>query len=177
MSATFFSMLLAEAHLAGGDVASADEVVDAALAFAAATDQRVYEHDLYRLKGECVLSSATTRGRKAEATRYFERALAIAADRRALLFELRAATSLFRVREEARERLARLADRFAPEDDCADLRTARALLEIEATGPRGGRGVSQIKAAPTAKPAGELPTPSGRAGVSRSTDEDRRSST
>jgi hypothetical protein len=59
---------------------------------------------------------------------YFERALAIAADRKALLFELRAATSLYRLRKSARERLANVVDRFAVEEDCADLRAARALL-------------------------------------------------
>jgi len=131
ISTTFFSMLLAEAHLASGEVADANEVIDAALAFAAETGQRVYEHELYRLKGECLLVSAATRGQKAEATACFERALAIAADRKALLFELRAATSLCRVDgKPARERLTRLVDRFEGEDDCADLRAARAALGV-----------------------------------------------
>jgi hypothetical protein len=58
----------------------------------------------------------------------FERALAIAAGQKALLFELRAATSLCRIQKSARDRLARLVDRFAAEDDCADLRAAQILL-------------------------------------------------
>jgi predicted ATPase len=130
-STTFFSVLLAGAHLARGDVAGATEVADVALTFAAETGERLYEHELYRLKGECLLSGAATHARKAEATECFERALAIAAAQKASLFELRAATSLWRVgRKSAHERLARLVDRFDVESDCADLRAARALIGI-----------------------------------------------
>jgi predicted ATPase len=131
ISTTAFSLLLAEAYLVSGDVAGANEVVGAALAFTAETGERVCESELYRLRGECLLANATTRGPKTDATVYFERALALAAERNALLFELRAATSLCRVRKPARERLARLVDRFDADNDCADLQTARALL-----GPR-----------------------------------------
>ena len=80
------------------------------------------------VKGECLLAGAATRGRTADATACFERALAIAAERKSLLFELRAATSLCRVRKSGRERLTRLVDRFDADSDCADLRTARLLL-------------------------------------------------
>jgi DNA-binding winged helix-turn-helix (wHTH) protein/tetratricopeptide (TPR) repeat protein len=128
ISTTAFSLLLAGAHLALGDGASADAVVDAALAFAAETGERVYEHELYRLKGECRLASASTRRAKSDATEYFDRALAIAARRKALLFELRSATSLCRVEPSAHERLVGVVGRFSVEDDCADLRAARALL-------------------------------------------------
>ena len=128
ISTTSFSALLASANLAGGDVAGANQVLDAAFSFAAETGERINEPELYRLQGECLLAGAATRGQKAAATECFERALALATDRKALLFELRAATSLCRVRKSARERLARLVDRFAAEDDCADLRAASALL-------------------------------------------------
>jgi tetratricopeptide (TPR) repeat protein len=133
---TSFSLLLAGAHLASGDVAGAHAAVDTALAFAAETGERLYEHELHRLKGECLLAGGTSR-RKTDATEHFERALAIAGERNALLFELRAATSLCRVRTSAREQLARLVDRFGPEDDCADLRAARALLRGEVPSPGG----------------------------------------
>jgi DNA-binding winged helix-turn-helix (wHTH) protein len=125
---TTFSSLLAEAYLVSGDVAGANEVVEAAFAFAVETGERLCEPELYRLQGECLLASATTPGPKADAAQHFERALAIAAERKALLFELRAATSLYRVRKSARERLARLVDRFHADNDCADAQTARALL-------------------------------------------------
>jgi DNA-binding winged helix-turn-helix (wHTH) protein len=126
--ATFFSTLLAEAMLACGQFAAASEVVDAALAFGARTEQRQYEHELHRLRGDCALANGSARRNRVEAAEHFERALAIAAARGARLFELRAATSLCRVQRSARDRLARLADRFGAEDDCVDLRAARALL-------------------------------------------------
>jgi len=54
-----------------------------------------------------------------------------------LLFELRAATSLLRLRGKAvREHVARLVARFDAANDCADARIARALLGIRAcSGP------------------------------------------
>jgi DNA-binding winged helix-turn-helix (wHTH) protein len=128
ISTTSFSALLAAAHLAGGDIATANDVVDAALAFAAETGERINEPELHRLRGESLLAAATTRGQKGAATASFERAVAIAAAQKALLFELRAATSLCRIQKSARDRLARLVDRFDAADDCADLRAASALL-------------------------------------------------
>jgi DNA-binding winged helix-turn-helix (wHTH) protein len=123
IAATTFSVLLAEAHLKNGDVATAEQVVNAARALVAETGGRAYEAELHRVHGECL------RSRKSEAAACFEQALAIAAQQGALLFELRAATSLFRLRgRAARERLVQLVDRFQTEDDCADLRAARALL-------------------------------------------------
>ena len=125
---TFFSTLLAEAMLACGQVAAAREVVDAALAFGARTEQRQYEHEFHRLRGDCALANGSARRSRVEAGEHFGRALAIAAARGARLFELRAAVSLYGVRPLARDRLGRLADRFGAEDDCVDLRAARALL-------------------------------------------------
>jgi DNA-binding winged helix-turn-helix (wHTH) protein len=131
VSTTFFSSLLAEVHLANGDATRANEMVSRALAFAAETGERIYESELYRLRGECLLSDTATDRRKVNATQCFKRALAIAADQKAVLFELRAATSLCRLRPHAaRERLVRLVDCFHADDDCADLRAARALLSI-----------------------------------------------
>ncbi|MBY0274551.1 hypothetical protein K2Z84_04350, partial [Candidatus Binatia bacterium] len=57
----------------------------------------------------------------------------IAAERGALLFELRAATSLLGLGvETARERVSRLVARFDAANDCADVRDARRLLRAEA---------------------------------------------
>ena len=129
ITATAFSVLLAEAHLKGGDVAGARQVLNAADALVAETGERVYEAELHRLSGECVRSLAATRAQKGDAAVCFEQALAIAAKNGTLLFELRAATSLFRLRgRAARERLVQLVDRFETEDDCADVQAARALL-------------------------------------------------
>jgi hypothetical protein len=94
----------------------------------AETGERHYEPELHRLKGECALASARA-GRKAEAARHFERAITLAADASALLYELRATASLCRIGgRPARDRLARLLARFGPDDDCADVRAAWALL-------------------------------------------------
>ena len=131
--ATFFSTLLADAMIACGQVGSASELIDDALAVGARTEQWWYEHEFHRLRGDCALVDASRRGR-VEAARHFERALEIAAARGARLFELRAATSLCRVEKSARERLARLVGTFDADDDCADLRAAHALL--------GGHGTS-----------------------------------
>jgi DNA-binding winged helix-turn-helix (wHTH) protein/tetratricopeptide (TPR) repeat protein len=129
VGASTFSALLAEAHLASGDANGANQVLHDALALAAVTGERVTEPELYRLQGECQLVLAATRAQKRDAAASFERALAIAAQRNARLFELRAATSLLRLRGKAeRERVTRLVERFAAEDDCVDLQAARALL-------------------------------------------------
>ncbi len=57
--------------------------------------------------------------------------IALAEAQKAVLFELRAATSLYRVRPKAtRARLARLIGRFAPADHCVDVNAATALLGI-----------------------------------------------
>jgi DNA-binding winged helix-turn-helix (wHTH) protein/tetratricopeptide (TPR) repeat protein len=128
ISTTSYSTQLVEAYLAAGDIAAATAALDAALAFVAETGERLNEHELHRLKGECALASAQAGG-KAEAARHFERAIAIAADASALLSELRATASLCRIgRRPARDRLSLLLARFGSDDDCADVRAARALL-------------------------------------------------
>lgn len=126
VSTTYFSMLLAEARLEVGDVARATEVVERAIVFASRTGERLYEPELHRLRGRCALQNA--RPREADAKAHFECAMRMAAERGGVLFELRAATDLFRLAESTRPRLAALADRFGPEDDCSDVRIARALL-------------------------------------------------
>jgi DNA-binding winged helix-turn-helix (wHTH) protein len=128
-STTSWQTLLAGAHLTCGDVAGANDVIDAGFAFLAETGERLCEPELHRLRGECLLAGAGPRAGKAAAAEQFEQAIAIAAARKASLFELRAATSLFRLRgKAARERVARLVEGFDAENDCADARIARALL-------------------------------------------------
>src|SRR5262249_12897163 len=67
LATTCYSMFLAGAHLASGDAAGANQVLEDALAFAAETGERVYEPELYRLRGECLLAGAAARGRTAAA--------------------------------------------------------------------------------------------------------------
>jgi len=129
-STTAWQAILTEAHLACGDVARANEVLDAAFAFVEETGERILEHELHRLRGECLRADTALPGGKARAAEQFERAIAIAAERKALLFELRAATSLLRLGggKAARAHVARLVERFDAENDCADARLARRLL-------------------------------------------------
>ena len=78
-----------------------------------------------------LLADVATPGRRARSAEHFERAIAIAAERKALIYELRAATCLLRLRGKAvRERVARLVEGFDAENDCADARIARALLGV-----------------------------------------------
>jgi hypothetical protein len=128
-------MILARAHLVAGDAAGAQQAIAAALAFGAETGERVYEPEFHRLHGECLLVSppVSVAGRRKgprpiAAIAHFERALAIAVERKGLLLELRTATSLCRVQRSACERLSRLVDRFGAADDCKDLRAAREVL-------------------------------------------------
>lgn len=127
ISTTSFSVMVAEAHLANGDAASAMQVLRAALAFAAQTGECLHEPELHRLQGESLLQLQATPQQTADARACFERALAIAAERECLLFELRAAYSLCRIGgRSARDRLARVLNRFGADEDNTDLRTARA---------------------------------------------------
>src|SRR6185295_4744671 len=69
-----------ESYLAAGDVDRAMRALDSAFQHVAETDEHGYEHELYRLKGECLLAGAATRGRRAAAIGSFERAIEIAAE-------------------------------------------------------------------------------------------------
>src|SRR4029079_16862146 len=112
------------------DPESATDVLDAALASAADTGERIYLPELYRLQGEGLVARAVaTPRRSAEAIAWFERARVEAAATGALLQELRAAACLHRAAGKgARKRLASLVDRFDPQETCTDLRIARELL-------------------------------------------------
>jgi hypothetical protein len=81
------------------------------------------------LQGEARLIGRATARRTAEAVACFERAIAIAEAQGALLFELRATMSLYRVQpRSARTRLSRLVARFGAADDAPIVRDASALL-------------------------------------------------
>jgi adenylate cyclase len=111
-----------------------------ALAIVAYTEERQYEPELYRLKGELLFriaakSRAREASRSSEAAQCLRQALDIASRRHAKSLELRAALSLARVaqrrgkRAEARECLAPVYRWFTEGFDTADLREAKTLLE------------------------------------------------
>ena len=104
-----------------------------ALAVADEHEDRYYEAETYRLKGELLLKQDDSNA--AEAQRCFERAIEIARKQSAKSWELRATMSLARLlakqgrRDEARTMLADIYDWFTEGFDTADLKDAKALLD------------------------------------------------
>ena len=105
-----------------------------ALAVIDASDIRMSEAEVYRIKGE-LLSRAGTRHTWAEAEGCFQQALDVARRQQARSWELRAAMSLSRLwqhqgkHHEARALLAPIYGWFTEGFDTADVQEARALLE------------------------------------------------
>jgi predicted ATPase len=131
--------LLAEAYSCAGQPEAGLTVLDEAVTLMATTEARWWEAEVYRLKGEILLASASTpadtRHTWAEAEPCFHQALTVARGQQARALELRAALSLSRLwlqqkkREEVRQLLAPIYGWFTEGFDTADLREARALLE------------------------------------------------
>jgi predicted ATPase/DNA-binding winged helix-turn-helix (wHTH) protein len=125
--------LLAEVYGQAGQVEEGLRVVAEALVMAETTEERVYEAELYRRKGELLLQQAPSHASQAE--HCFQKALAIARRRLAKSWELRAAVSLSRLwqrqgkKKAAYRLLAGCYNRFSEGLDTADLREAKALLE------------------------------------------------
>ena len=92
-----------------------------------------WEAELYRLKGELLLTRSSEH--QAEAETCFQQALDVARRQQAKSLELRAAMSLARLwqqqgkRAEAHELLAPIYGWFTEGFDTADLQEAKALLE------------------------------------------------
>jgi predicted ATPase len=127
--------LLAGAHGKAGQTGEGLRLLADALRVMEKTGERKFEAELYRLKGELLLSQAEADGCYDEAERCFERALDVARRQRAKSWELRAATSLSRLwqsqgkREQARKLLGETYAWFTEGFDTADLIEAKALLD------------------------------------------------
>jgi predicted ATPase len=138
MTRSYFLALLADAHGIAGQAEEGLATVAEALAFANQTEERFYEAEMYRLKGELTLQFQAS-GQKSkveeEAEACFEKAIEIAKHQHAKSWELRAAMSLARLwrqqgkQAEARELLSEIYDWFTEGFDTADLKDAKALLE------------------------------------------------
>jgi predicted ATPase len=134
-------------------------VLDEALAVAESTGERIYEAELYRLKGERLLTRATrgdnlqmaagghavidtSSSTLAAAERCFEQAFAVARKQEALSLELRALMSLERLyreratEETALDRVRSVYSKFTEGFDTLDLRDAKALLDAHSTRAR-----------------------------------------
>jgi predicted ATPase len=139
--------LIADGHKALADADKALDAVSDAFGWMEHADERLYEPELYRLKGALVLQSAKlsadsrshlpTHGQQTgnEAETYFRKAIDAARRRNAKSHELRATTNLARVladgdhRGEARDMLATIYNWFSEGFDTADLKEAKALLD------------------------------------------------
>jgi predicted ATPase len=129
-------MLQAEAQLVAGQPDRVIEMVDQALAQVEATTARYAEAELWRLRGEALLHQDRSAGDDADqATACFQRAIDVARQQGALLWELRATMSLAQVwaRQglalQGRAALATVYAAFTEGFDAPDLVEARALLD------------------------------------------------
>ena len=114
-----------------------------AVALVPKTGERLYEAELYRLKGELTLQQQSkvqspqppTPSTQAEAEACFLQAIDSSRRQHARLWELRAAVSLARLwqqqgkSQEARQLVAEIYGRFTEGFATADLKEAKALLE------------------------------------------------
>jgi predicted ATPase len=125
--------LLAGAYGRAGQITEALATLEEALVLVHKNAERLFEAEIYRLKGELLLKQATPSEPEAEGC--FHQALDIAHRQEAKSLELGAATSLARLwqrqgkRAEAHALLAPVYGWFTEGFDTADLCDARALLE------------------------------------------------
>ena len=131
---TWFLTMLTEAYSISGQPEDALQALAEALEAVETREERVYEAELYRLKGELLLMRENQKPKDKEADECFQRALNIARHQQAKSLELRAAMSLARLwqqhgkQTEARDLLAPVYNWFTEGFDTKDLQEAKALL-------------------------------------------------
>jgi predicted ATPase len=127
-------VLLCEALLVQGRVADAIAVLAAGLKIATRNDERIFEAELYRLKGRAMLAGGGPDA-CAQAQSLYGEALATARRQNARSLELRAACDLARLwrgegrHAEGRDLLPPVYGWFIEGFDTADLKQAKALLD------------------------------------------------
>jgi predicted ATPase len=123
---------LAGAHGKVEEVEEGLALIDKALETANRNEERCYEAEIHRLRGELLLQQGEA---KTEAQHHYEQAIEVARRQSARSWELRATTSLCRLwqaqgrRKEARRKLAGIYGWFSEGFDTADLKEAKALLD------------------------------------------------
>jgi predicted ATPase len=133
IGSTGFLGWLVEGYRKAGQAEEGLSVLSEALALVEETDERYYEAELHRLKGELMRMQGEARDEEVEAC--FRKALEVARVQEAKSWELRAAMSLSRLwqkqgkREEAHKLLADVYNWFTEGFDTPDLNEAKALLE------------------------------------------------
>jgi predicted ATPase len=126
-----FIALLARAYEIAGQIEEAVTQLNDALQIGERTGERWLEADLYRNKGDLLLRQ----GQPEAAEELYRKALSIARDQEAKMWELRATVSLARLRRdqgrrtEAYDLLAPIYGWFTEGFDTPDLREAKALLD------------------------------------------------
>ena len=131
--------MLAEAYGKVGQVEEGLTALAEALAFVDKTEERVWEAELYRLRGELTLQQFKVQSSRfkieEEAEACFLKAIEISKKQQAKSLELRAATSLARLwqqqgkQEAAHKLLSDVYNWFTEGFDTKDLREARTLIE------------------------------------------------
>ena len=136
----FYLALLAEAYAKAGRILDGLSAIDEGLAIAEKNDDRFYEAELYRLRGESLLlgenqkSKVKSQRSNVKAEEAFQKAIDIAREQQAKAFELRAVMSLCRLwqqqdREaEAHQLLLEIYNWFSEGFETKDLQEAKALL-------------------------------------------------
>jgi predicted ATPase len=131
MWAAYFVALLAEACEIVGQIDEAATLLEDALQLAERTGERWFASELNRHKGQLLVRQEYSRA----AEDLYRKALSIAEEQGAKLWELRAATSLARLRLDqgyhidARDVLAPVYGWFTEGFDTPDLKEANALLD------------------------------------------------
>jgi len=130
---SYWLALLAEAHNVIGQPETGLAVLAEALVHVEHTGERYYEAEIHRLKGELLLQQSSDN--QADAETCYQQAIDIARNQQAKSLELRATTSLAKLRQqqgkrqEAYDLLAPIYSWFTEGFDTADLQEAKALLE------------------------------------------------
>jgi predicted ATPase len=125
--------LMAETYRKAGQTVEGLSVVNEAIARALPTECRYFEAELYRVKGELLLSQTVPDAAQAESC--FKQGVDVSRRQAAKSLELRAVMSLCRLWQrqgktaEARQLLGDIYGWFTEGFDTADLKAAKALLE------------------------------------------------
>ena len=116
-----------------GEVAQGLDAVDEALARCEARDERWYQAELLRIKGELLLQESEYLSVTA-AEQHFEKALQVAHSQGALFWELRTAISLARLRanqdrpDDAHQVLSSAYGKFSEGFETSELRNAKEMM-------------------------------------------------
>ena len=138
---TYFLAMLAEAYGKAGQAEEGLNILTEALTLVETTGERMWEAELYRLRGELLRASSSGSSSKqkadieTEAEECFSKAIEVARRQQAKSLELRAVMSLSQLwskggrKEEARKLLGEIYGWFTEGYDTVDLKEAKALLD------------------------------------------------